>query len=1223
MSPTGKRLVVGYINHSSSSVGAKVFEWNSSISDWVQIGSDVTKSFNTSATCPLKRDELKAPVVEMLCEISFAMTWTGRQNSDPNTTYYSVMSFSDATNDWYIESENEKTHNGYGPMTLSSTNDGRFYALGEYLATNNSTFEGFIYGKFLYCTNGEFNWEAASEFYGEAEGSGENAALGRSLDVTSAYHYTNENFRMLAASNNDEVILFSWDDLIGHKYFTIEHKFTNVYSKEVAISGNGRWVVLADHAAYNGDGAFEVYYNFNPSSSTNWIFMGEVKGFNTEGLGYKVALADNQTLAVLSRSSTSKITIYDLFELGPTLIEQLGTSIVSNIATKSVGVNNDCDSGNTHEDYNYAAEKLSISADGKFVVFNQWYKDDGAVVSVGEVKVYSIDGETPPETAECDPCSTTTTTTTTTVIPTTTTTTTTLDPVTCAELKCLRDDGRGQRSDLRETPFTDIFVPPSEDSLATTTTTTTTTTISPDLLDLVSYPQDAECPYVTTTQPPNYFDATGGNGTSVYNKGKSHIFTSDGSFCINPYYESEFTEVTITYLIVGGGGGGGNNPAGGGGGGGQVRTGSVKLESGCYDITIGLGAEPGNNGSETLGIGITAVGGGGGGSVYFDGQDAANGGGGGGKGIGGASTILGGYRGGSSFNYRYGGGGGGAGGHGGTVFTEETKPGVGGTGKSSDIQSGVIKYYGGGGAGGAKDGTQQSGGLGGGGSTLSKNGEVNTGGGGAAEGSGGDGICILHYAFSTTTTTTTTIVPTQGPDAPADFVVSSVDPYTVTLSWTPITNTGDCPDVHKYVITYNYDDTVNTLEFNMLGNNLLSYDDQNNKFSYEIDQLPVDDEYTYNVFSYNSCDLEGAKSTETFQHVTTTTTTTTTLPPENLLEFRFDFIDFLTNGLIPQSTIIYTGEQNARSSLRVEFVVSDNVPDNWLFLEEPSIDFGTGNLELVRGTSIRMSGDKRSGEVFLDFIMPDSEDAQIQVILTGTASEPTATTTTTTSTTTLPPFCLDIYSGLADGVEPEEEGPNETSDYKLRPLQLFISRRNFPYQLTGEIVEEALEAGRPWYGGKLFEQERTPEDGEAYISSLSDDHNLLINYDTGFGFDESHSNIFYRLVYPTVVNGQSYIQLSDFIPSLSSDTNQIRYDILVDFVCTVESPDIFGFGTDEIEGFVNLKISERNSGLDDVILYENTVRQIDERFTGQFTTAQNRTYYFMLDYGTDVIEGKA
>ena len=106
-------------------------------------------------------------------------------------------------------------------------------------------------------------------------------------------------------------------------------------------------------------------------------------------------------------------------------------------------------------------------------------------------------------------------------------------------------------------------------------------------------------------------------------------------------------------------------------------------------------------------------------------------------------------------------------------------------------------------------------------------------------------------------------------------------------------------------------------------------------------------------------------------------------------------------------------------------------------------------------------------------------------------------------------------------------------------------------------------------------------------------------------------------------NGQSYIQLSDFIPSLSSDTNQIRYDILVDFVCTVESPDIFGFGTDEIEGFVNLKISERNSGLDDVILYENTVRQIDERFTGQFTTAQNRTYYFMLDYGTDVIEGKA
>lgn len=814
---------------------------------------------------------------------------------------------------------------------------------------------------------------------------------------------------------------------------------------------------------------------------------------------------------------------------------------------------------------------------------------------------------------------TTTTTTTTSTTTSPTTTTTTIPPVTCAALVCLRGDGRGQRSNLRQTPFISSFV--AEEIVTTTTTTTTTsTTIDPVLLGLVSYPSDAECPYITTTVPPMYFDASGGDSFSIYGGGKAHIFTSNGTFCITPYYESEFEYATIEYLIIGGGGAGGNNEAGGGGGGGQVKTGTIKLESGCFEVVIGAGGGLGNDGSPSSVAGVVAIGGGGGGSVYFDGRDGANGGGGGGKGTGGASLLVNGYYGGTSLNYKLGAGGGGAGGYGGFVSSNATKPGIGGAGKASDIVDGSVSYYGGGGAGGAKDGTQQVGGVGGGGSTLNKDAVDGTGGGGAAKGYGGDGLCVLYYKFSTTTTTTTTLVPTDGPDAPDNLQAEGTDPYSVTISWTPVTETGDCPDVEKYVINYTYDDAnFSTLEFNMLSSNLLQYDEDNNKFYYEISELEVDDPYTFYVLGYNSCDLEGSSSSVTFQHVTTTTTTTTTLPPENLTEFRFNFLDNIINGVIEQSSIIYTGEQGSTDNvLTANFKAADTVPDDYVFIENPSLVLEGGDVQYIRNLDIIMDSN-RSGRVVVNFVMPESNNAIVNIGVYGTVGENTVTTTTTTTTTTLPPFCPSIYDGLRDGIT-EAETPS--TDYKVRPLQVFISKEPFPHQLTGTSLTDGTDSGRPWYNGELFEQSRVPLDGQDYIDNLPDDHNISIPYRDIFGINKDHTNLIYKLFYPSVFNRQIFLAYNEIIPSEVLGSYSLSYSINLDFICNVENQNQFGLGDDVIEGFIKIEFTETDGTVTNTI-HTTNVRSIDERFIGTFNSLmKGREYHFMVDFGSEYIRGK-
>jgi len=267
------------------------------------------------------------------------------------------------------------------------------------------------------------------------------------------------------------------------------------------------------------------------------------------------------------------------------------------------------------------------------------------------------------------------------------------------------------------------------------------------------------------------FAASG--GTEVTSGGyKYHKFTSSANFVV-----SSGTK-TIEYLIVAGGGGGGNHAGGGGGGAGGFLTGSTTGTVGTYSIVVGGGgAKVGttstaatNDGSDSTGLGFTAIGGGR--SQYqTGGDDGGSGGGGmgnGGQSSGGSGTTGQGNAGGIAGASQMGGGGGGAGAVG--AASSGTQGGAGGVGLNTlsawatATSSGASGYYAGGGGGGThgSGGTGGAGGSGGGGAGASYgtsdgvDGSANTGGGGggaggrnginaSAGGAGGSGIVIIRY----------------------------------------------------------------------------------------------------------------------------------------------------------------------------------------------------------------------------------------------------------------------------------------------------------------------------------------------------------------------------------------------------------------------------------------------------------------------------------------------
>ena len=268
--------------------------------------------------------------------------------------------------------------------------------------------------------------------------------------------------------------------------------------------------------------------------------------------------------------------------------------------------------------------------------------------------------------------------------------------------------------------------------------------------------------------PETYISATGGTITTDGNF-KVHVFNSSGTF--TPTI-GNYGNDTVEYLVIAGGGGGGQHAGGSGGGAGGYLTASATVLSQSYTITIGAGGIGGTtadgssagNGTDSLGVGITATGGG----LGQRGGTGGNGGSGGGGAAVGTGISGQGFAGGlGAPSQNLGGGGGGASAVGAPAVLS-SNAGNGGAGKTSSITGTSTAYAGGGGGGSHTNYTFGTGGLGGGGaggqyssSSPALNGvagTINRGGGGggaggqtgiiaAAGAAGGSGIVIIRYQF--------------------------------------------------------------------------------------------------------------------------------------------------------------------------------------------------------------------------------------------------------------------------------------------------------------------------------------------------------------------------------------------------------------------------------------------------------------------------------------------
>ena len=219
--------------------------------------------------------------------------------------------------------------------------------------------------------------------------------------------------------------------------------------------------------------------------------------------------------------------------------------------------------------------------------------------------------------------------------------------------------------------------------------------------------------------------------------------------------------LNIQYLVVGGGGASGGDNAGGGGGGG-LRSGSIALPTGTYNVIVGAGGitypQNGKNSSLAFPSASIAIGGGAGCTNEIQGNNGGSGGGGGGLG-----DIFQGNSGGSNNEFpKRGAGGGGGALTSGSKGNDSGSFDTGGNGGSGSLWINGLRYAGGGGGGTIGTFTsQQSGGLAGpggggeGGNTFNNPpgtpGVANTGGGGGGgftSQPGGSGVAIIAYLGS-------------------------------------------------------------------------------------------------------------------------------------------------------------------------------------------------------------------------------------------------------------------------------------------------------------------------------------------------------------------------------------------------------------------------------------------------------------------------------------------
>ena len=292
-------------------------------------------------------------------------------------------------------------------------------------------------------------------------------------------------------------------------------------------------------------------------------------------------------------------------------------------------------------------------------------------------------------------------------------------------------------------------------------------------------------------------DVSGATTNTFTLRATANSKTADRSFniVVNP------APIPVQYLLVAGGGSGGTSqtgyhePGGGGGAGGLLAGNTTLTKNTTYSFVIGLGGngtnnpltDSANNGGDTTGLSLTAIGGGKGTNRYVAGS---SGGSGGGKGLstgGYAGTSGQGNAGGGHYysaQFTTAGAGGGAGSVGGNGIS--SRGGNGGSGISNSITGTSITYAGGGGGSGSGEGGYSggSGGSGGGGNGnyngTAGNGTDGLGGGGGGthrgnrSGDGGNGVAIIRVATAqyTGTYTGTPTITTVGSDTVLKFLAN-------------------------------------------------------------------------------------------------------------------------------------------------------------------------------------------------------------------------------------------------------------------------------------------------------------------------------------------------------------------------------------------------------------------------------------------------------------------
>jgi hypothetical protein len=289
---------------------------------------------------------------------------------------------------------------------------------------------------------------------------------------------------------------------------------------------------------------------------------------------------------------------------------------------------------------------------------------------------------------------------------------------------------------------------------------------------------------LTNTQLAELTTVRSGSGGTISYYGPYTIHTFTGSATFTPSFNGQ-VEVLVVAGGGSGGGQGGNDGSGGGGAGGLLYVSSYGVSQGTgITVTIGAGGAgvgggtTGNNGSNSVFGGLTAIGGGGGGSeASAEARNGRPGGSGGGAGgyslnhLGGAGITGQGNKGGDNKQtggggINYGGGGGGGAGAPGQDGNNTVvgQLGLGGDGLPYSISGFSTYYAGGGGCGGGYSATGSAGGLGGGGkggdsatgrATGTPGVNYTGGGGGGAGGSavggsgnsgtGGAGVVIVRY----------------------------------------------------------------------------------------------------------------------------------------------------------------------------------------------------------------------------------------------------------------------------------------------------------------------------------------------------------------------------------------------------------------------------------------------------------------------------------------------